>query len=114
MKQTAVTIMAMIAYVIDLQKTGNKTLILKMSDKWLHESGLFQFLTAIFDYNGREKDSVVVWLDNSNAAVMPEDLQRKYILPLTALPQAEMEILCKRAGITLEELYKFMSKINLR
>ncbi len=112
MKQTPTSLITWIAYVINLQKAGNKQILVRPSEKWLGECGFLRFLLTCFEYNGREGDTINIWLNTPRVTPMTTTEAMEFYVPLRALPVAELAVLCRFAGVSVNEVEAFLGGLN--
>lgn len=113
MKPTAIQIIGWYAYIDSLINTGNKAIIIGTHDRYAYDIKFVGWLSANFMHNFRDNGSKVFWIDTARKEPMTEKEQQYYILPLTALSESDLSILCKYAGITKVTLARYISKINM-
>jgi hypothetical protein len=98
MKQTVVSVMAWIAYVIEWQRQSNQKIV-GPRDLFAHDTKFVTFLRACFMWNERVCGSTTVWLNTARPEPMTDAEQLEFILPLAALSEAEFDQLCRHAGL---------------
>lgn len=111
MKQTAVTIMTWIAYILEWQKQS-KAKILGPRDMFAHDTKFVLFLRSCFMYTEHVNNSATYWLDTPRPEPMTADEAKLFITPLLKLKESEFNDLCRFAEVTPEEVYKFLKRIN--
>ena len=112
MKQTAVTVMTWIAYVIEWQRQS-KAKIIQPRDMFAHDTQFVSFLRACFMYSDHTDNSTTYWLDTARREPMTREEQNKWILPLMKLTDVELLSLCKMAEVEEGKITKFIAKLNV-
>ena len=63
-------------------------------------------------WNERENGSTCVWLNAFNPEPMSVKDAMEFYVPLRALPVAELAVLCKFAGMSVNEVEAFLGGLN--
>lgn len=113
MKQTAVTVMYYIAYIIEWRKANGNQKIIGARDIFAHDTKFITFLRACFKWNERDNGSTCIWLDTPRPEPLTEAEELEFIKPLAELQQWELEDLCRFAEVTPENVKSFIANINI-
>lgn len=113
MKTTTVQIIAWVAYISNLIKAGNKTITVGTHDRYINDSGFFDFLRACYFSNLWDGNRKTFWIDTCRKEPMTQAEMNEYILPLTEAKEEELIIICKFAGITQEDVIRHINKLNI-
>jgi len=111
MKQTPVTLITWLAYIIEWRKL-NKQKIITKHDLFAHDTKFVLFLRALFMYNERENGSTCVWLDTPRPEPITAAEAREFVLPLYDLTDDDLHDLCRLAGIEVKDVYRILVNIK--